>query len=71
MTLPTGSVQIRRVAYMNWTQIVTATGTYLPEVKYDDTMTPAETNVLDTVLEYNSQFVINGYHWDGTRQVPN
>lgn len=57
MTLPTASVQIRRINYSDDAQPLTA-------VNYDDVSDTSNADVLDTVMKYNPYWSITGYHWD-------
>lgn len=62
--LPSGSVQIRRIIYGGESEPI-------PPVFYDD-ISDASPNslVLDTVLEYDPLIKIDGYSWNGIRNVP-
>lgn len=57
MTVPTSSVQIRRIEYSVLSQPLTA-------VNYDDQYDNSLADVLDPVLRDNPQWTITSYHWD-------
>lgn len=62
--LPSGSVQVRRIIYSGESEPIAP-------VFYDD-IADVNTNVLvlDTVLEYDPLIRIQGYYWNGIRNVP-